>query len=121
MEAQQESNADAPHDCPSLFKLTPSQKERIERSKLKAKALKHARLVDRHHHGPSKKTAKLGEGSVAPQVSSAGGYMIDTDADSERLSANYKLVEEEGGRVSGYVFTPSVSCMVATCQQDVPT
>ena len=105
MESQQkndegDADVDDPHDCPSLFKLTHSQKERMERSKLKAKALKHARLVDRHHHGPSSKIAKLGEGSVGSQVSSAGGYMIDTDSGSDRMPSNYKLVEEEGGRMS---------------------
>lgn len=87
-----------PNDCPSLFRLTHSQKERMERNKLKAKALKHAQLVDRQHHGPSKKITKT-EGPGSTQVSSAGGYMIDTEDGSERLSANYKLVEEEGGLV----------------------
>ena len=99
MEAQQ-ADVDAPNDCPSLFKLTHSQKERIEISRLKAKALKHARLVDRHNPGPSNKAAKLAEGSVGTQVSSGGGYMIDSDPGSDRMSSSYKLVEEEGGWVS---------------------
>ena len=103
MESQQEeseegnADVDAPHDCPSLFKLTHSQKERMERSKLKAKALKHARLVDRQHQSPPSKSAKFGEGSVGSHVSSAGGYMIDTDSGSDNISSSYKLVEEEGG------------------------
>ena len=91
-----EGRLDTPTDCPSLFRLTHSQKERIERNKLKAKALKHARLVDRQHQGPSNKITKTQVGS---QISSVGGYMIDTEDGSERLSANYKLVEEEGGLV----------------------
>ena len=100
MEAQL-ADVDAPKDCPSLFRLTHSQKERMERSRLKAKALKHARLVDRHHPGPSNKAAKLAEGSVSgAEVNSVGGYMIDSDPGSDRMSSSYKLAEEEGGWVS---------------------
>ena len=82
-------------EFPSLFKLTKSQQERIERNKLKAKALKHAKLVSHHPYKVDVKQNLNNRKSTSSNVAldSKGGYIVDLE---EPKVAKYKLVDDEG-------------------------
>ena len=90
-------NTVAEIEQPSLFKITRSQKERMDRNKMKAKALKHSRLTSQHHPYKRREPGiSKGEGTQNMSSSaSGGGYMLDT-VDSDVPKTEYKLVEDEG-------------------------
>ena len=104
---------------PALFKITQAQKERMEKSKMKAKALKHARLTSHYHPYKNDQEHKAGTGKVASRdvtsATSRGGYMIDGN-DKEAPVPEYKLVEEEGTECVDR--DVSIHCMVMGEESD---
>ena len=81
---------------PSLFKITQVQKERMDRNRMKAKSLKHGRLVTSYHPCKGEQGQKTPEVPVSVSSGpSRGGYMLDT-TDRDKIAREYRIVDDEG-------------------------
>lgn len=93
-----ETVADEPSEIPSLFKMTRAQEERIEKNRLKAKALQHSRLARKHPYTKphEQKTSNTTQGSSSQYFAdTCGGYMLENE-DSENAIGHVILAEDEG-------------------------
>jgi DNA-repair protein complementing XP-A cells len=95
----QQNDVDVEH--PSLFKITQVQKERMDRNRMKAKSLKHGRLVTSYHPYKGEQGQKTLEVSVSVSSGpSRGGYMLDT-TDRDKIAREYRIVDDEDAPLPG--------------------